>query len=58
MRDGTPGKLKRAKAAPLAMPKATGNGVAIDQAVGAVTTLRGLVGTLGKDNLLKLVDAL
>jgi hypothetical protein len=58
LRDGTPGKVKRAKAAPRAMPKVMGNGLAIDQVIGAVTTLRGLVGTLGKENLLKLVEAL
>jgi hypothetical protein len=41
-----------------AMPKATSNGVAIEQVVDAVTTIKELVGTLGKDNLLKLVEAL
>jgi hypothetical protein len=62
--NGNPARLQgRPKAAPApsparATPKATGNGVAIDQVVGALTTLKELVGTLGKDNLLKLVEAL
>jgi hypothetical protein len=68
--NGKAAKVKgRPKAAPAPMPaptpapvfatpKAMGNGVAIEQVIGAVTTLKGLVGTLGKDNLFKLVEAL
>jgi hypothetical protein len=64
--NGTPAKMQLPKAAPApiqapttpAAPKATGNGVPIEQVVGAVTTLKGLVGTLGKDNVQRLVEAL
>jgi hypothetical protein len=56
--NGKPASVKPATAAPRTMPKPPGNGAAIDQVVEAVTTLKGLVGTLGKDNLLKLVEAL
>jgi hypothetical protein len=62
------GKGGRAKAKPsVAAPtvvlspapvKAMSNGTAIGHAVEAVTTLKGLVGTFGKDNLLKLVEAM
>jgi hypothetical protein len=65
LRNGTGrrGKAKRSKIAPTAMPalvapKATGNGATIGQVVEAVTTLKGLVGKLGKDNLVKLVEAM
>ena len=43
---------------PRAMPNAMRNGVEIEQVVEAVTVLKDLVGTLGKSNVLKLVDAL
>jgi hypothetical protein len=64
--NGTPKKRKyRRKVtsmpslAPVAVtPKPSGNGLAIGQVVEAVATLKGLVGTLGKDNLLKLVEAI
>ena len=54
---------KRSKIAPTAMPalvSAKGNWQrrkSIGQVVDAVTTIKELVGTLGKDNLLKLVEA-
>jgi hypothetical protein len=59
----TPSAAKSSPAAPAAsqpraMPKAMTNGVEIAQVVEAVTVLKGLVGTLGKDNVMKLVDAL
>jgi hypothetical protein len=41
-----------------AAPKATSNGVGIEQLVEAITTLKKLVSKLGKDNLLKLLEAL
>jgi hypothetical protein len=56
--NGKQASVKPATTALRALPKATGNGAAIDQVVEAVTTLKGLVGSLGKDNLLKLVEAL
>jgi hypothetical protein len=65
---GTRAKVKRSVAAPLATPaaipvapapgKAMTNGAAIKQVVEAVTTLKSLVGTIGKENLLKLIEAL
>jgi hypothetical protein len=61
--NGKPASVKPSTAAPApisapATPKATGNGAAVEQVVEAVTTIKELVGTLGKDNLLKLVEAL
>jgi hypothetical protein len=60
---GTPVPVKLPTTAPApsparVMPKTTGNGVAIEEVVEAVSTIKGLVGALGKDNLLKLVEAL
>jgi hypothetical protein len=65
----TRAKVKRSVAAPMATPtpvpvpvpapvKAMTNGAAIRHVVEAVSSLKSLVGTLGKDNLLKLVEAM
>jgi hypothetical protein len=61
--NGTPAEVERPKAAAApsqvrATPILARNGVPIEQVVQAVTTLKGLVGKLGKGNVLKLVEAL
>jgi hypothetical protein len=64
---GTRAKVKRSPAAPIATPapapaptpaKVVSNGATIGHVIQALATLKGLVGTLGKDNLLQLVEAL
>jgi len=63
--NGAPAKVQQPKAVPtpkpapvLAMPSTEGNDRAVGQAVDAMSTIKGLVGTLGKVNLLKLVEAI
>jgi hypothetical protein len=62
---GKRAKVKRSPAAPVATPaptpapaKVMSNGTAIGHVIEAVTTLKELVKTLGKENLLKLVEAI
>jgi hypothetical protein len=53
-----PAKAKPALSAARVTPTVSGNGASVEQVVEAVTTLKGLVGKLGKGNVLKLVETL
>jgi hypothetical protein len=60
---GKPATTKRAKSQPAlsaarVTPHSPGNNASVEQFIEAVTTLKGLVGKLGKGNVLKLVETL